>query len=208
MTTTEIDWQKWKTRLIEAGFVLLRFAKNPRQGMITLPDWDWPFLLVCQAIAAAASGLVSAIVRRDLLGFFIAPIFTPITSLVLTGFFAGVLFYLSDLWFQKPAHYHKLFTIVVFGSLPSMAISPVSSLFPPFQILGSAATLFLIYIAMTEVLNWDTKKSKQFIGALAVFHILIWAFNTSNLQKHSEAIRDRATPESLDILEKETSKGL
>ncbi len=202
-TDSKWVWQEWKLRFFEAGKILLQFIKNPIEGMRHLPNWDWPFLLVCQAIAAAASGVAAGIVSGSVSRLFAGLIFVPISNALVTAVLAGFFYYTFSFVFQQPSTFQRIYVNLVFAQIPSLVLFAISPLLPPLALLGPAATGILLLVGFVDNLGLDRRRiTRLLLGMYAVF-VVFWILNTISQRRSVEAFRDRATPESLDILEKE-----
>jgi len=196
-------WQEWKTRFFEAGRILLQFVKNPIEGMRHLPNWDWPFMLVCQAIAAAVAGVAAGIVSGSIARLFTGLIFVPISNALVTAVLSGFFYYTFSFVFQQPTSFQRIYLNLVFAQLPSLVLFAISPILPPLALLGPAATGLLLLVGLVDNLGLDRRKiTRLLLGMYAVF-VIFWIFNTISQRRSVEAFRDRATPESLDILERE-----
>ncbi len=193
----------WKVRLKDAGHLLLQFAKNPVEGMKQLPDWDWPFLLTCQAIAGASAGVGAGIVGRNFAQIFTGLVFVPISNALVTGVACGFFYYVFEYGFHRPARFHKIYTHLVFAQLPALAATILSPLVAPIWLLGIMATGFLLLVGFVHNLGQDRKSTFRMLSGIFAFLVVIWIFNSISQRRSIDAYREQATPESLDILEKE-----
>lgn len=193
----------WKRRLKDAGHLALTFARNPVAGMRELPDWDWPFLLTCQAIAAAVAGVGAGIVAGRFSQVITGLLFVPISNALMTAVIAGFFYYTFTFIFHKPASYHRVYTHLVFAQLPALIMFLVSPVLPPLMLFGPAAAAFLLLVGFQYNLGVERKPTFRLLVGLYLIFVVFWIFNSFNQKRQIEAYRDRATPESLDILEKE-----
>jgi hypothetical protein len=193
----------WKHRLKDAGRHLLKFAKNPVEGMRFLPDWDWPFLLTCQAIAAATSGVVAGIIAgsftRAIIGLLVVPISNALLSAAVAGFFYYTFIYV----FRRPAPYSRIYVHIVFAQLPALCLNAISPLLPPLIILGPLAAGLLLLVGFVDNLGLEKKPVLKMLAGLYAVFFIFWVFNSISNKRQVESFRNQATPESLDILEKE-----
>lgn len=195
--------EAWKIRLKNAGHLLLQFARNPVEGMRQLPDWDWPFLLTCQAISGAAAGVCAGVVARSFTQIFTGLIFVPITMALITGVAAGFFYYTFGYVFQRPASYHKIYTHLVFAQLPALAILIISPVLPPLSLLGPLAAGFLLLAGFVDNLGQDKRKTFKLLAGFYAAIVIFYIFNSINYRRQIETFRDQATPETLDTLERE-----
>jgi len=193
----------WKLRLKDAGFLILQFARNPVEGMRRLPDWDWPFLLTCQAIAAAVAGVGAGIVERQFTRIFTGLLFVPISNALVTAVISGFFYYTFAFAFHRPASFHRIYTHLVFAQLPALVMLIVSPVLPPLVLLGPLAAGFLLLVGFSDNLGQDRRQTFRLLAALYGIFVVFWIFSSVSQRRQIETFRERATPESLDILEKE-----
>lgn len=199
------NWVEIKAKLKEAVLTLPHFLRNPVQGMRNLPNWDWPELLILPPAFALACGLLKNLIDRDLMGFFIDIVISPLAAIVVTGIVAGWFFYGFKFVFHVEVPFRAIYTHLVFAAIPSQITNIGTKFLPPISVLGLAASIYLLYIGFTHNFALDGRKlRKMFIALFSVF--FLWhALQVFNRNYRSDGIRAKALPESLDILEKELS---
>jgi hypothetical protein len=198
-----LKWDRIKTEVIDSLKLLLTFAQNPVQGMKTLPNWPWLKLLILMGAFAAACGFLRGIVNRSFLDTLSGLFVYPISTLMMLAIFSGLFYYIFLFFFKREVSYKKIFTHLIFATLPAVLLSTVSYLLPPITILGSAIIGLLLLVGFVE--NFQLPKqaiTKLMIGLFLVYFI-IWIFSTISFQQKKDEFRMKALPESLDILEKE-----
>lgn len=203
MQETKFPWELWRQRLIDAGLLLLRFARNPIDGMRHPPEWDWPLMLVCQAIAAAVCGVAAGIVSKSIAGIFLGLIFSPITNALTTALITGFFYYTFTFILHKPASFQRIYMLLIFAQLPSLLIWAISPLLPPLVLLGAAATGLLLLVGFVDSLGQDRRTMVRLLAGIYAVFVIFWITNAISHRRQVEVFRDKATPESLDILEKE-----
>lgn len=198
-----LKWDRIRNEVIDSLKVLLDFARNPIQGMKTLPDWPWPKLLLLMGAFAAACGFLRGIVNRSFLDMLSGLLVYPISTLLMMAIFSGLFYYIFLFFFKREISYHRLYTHLTFASLPAVLLSTVSYLVPPITLLGSAAIGLLLIVGFVENFQMNRQKITKLIGGLFLIYFIIWIFSTISFQQKKEEFRMQALPESLDILEKE-----
>lgn len=196
-------WVETKAKLKEAILALPHFLRNPVQGMRQLPDWDWHTLLILPPAFALACGTIKNIIDRDFIGLFTDILISPLASIVVISLTTGLFYYLFKFAFEKDLPFRAIYIHVVFAALPAQITNIATKFLPPINILGLAATMYLLHSGFVHNFNVDSNKLKKlFTAGFAVF-VLWWAVQLFKVHYHSEGLRIKATPESLDILEKE-----
>jgi high-affinity Fe2+/Pb2+ permease len=198
-----INWVEIRARIQEAILALPHFIKNPVQTMKDPPHWDWPTQLILQggfvALCSFASGLIERRWLRALTGIFIA----PISNLLLCTIAAGLFYYVFLFWFQREFKFRQIYLLVLFAAIPSQIVSVVSGLFPPIQLVGLAATTWLLFIGFSENLGLERQRLRQLLVGMFAICLVYYGWHAYVQTQKREHQREKATPESLDILEKE-----
>ena len=198
-----MNWPHLRARLKEAVLVLPHFAKNPVQGMRQLPDWDWPTMLVLQGAFAAICAVLSNLIERDIIGAITGVIISPIAALLITAVFAGFFYYTFLFFFKREIPYRQIYLVLVFAAIPSQVTVVVASLIPPIVLIGVLGSMLLLFVGFTENFHLERLKTRNLLIGMTVIYLAFWGLQLFNYTSKHERMRLKATPESLDILEKE-----
>lgn len=200
---TSFEWTRFRHGIVQALRTLPHFLKNPVEGMRQLPDWDWPTLTTLQATFAAGCGLVGGIVERHFLtaivSFFIFPIVANAVNFILSGFF----FYVFMFAFKQHVDFRRIYTHLLFASIPVLLISIISPLVPLVNLVGLGAAGLLLIVGFTSNFGMPLKKVRNLIFGMFLAYAAMLVVQLITWRGGKESLRVRATPESLDILEKE-----
>ncbi len=199
----KIDWADIKARLREAVLILPNFFKNPVQGMRNLPHWDWPTMLILQGILAAVTTVLAQVIGRDYIGAVVGIVIAPITSYLILFIGSGFFYYLFMFFFQREIPYRQIYTHLLFASVPAALVSILTSFVPPVILLGLIATCLLLYVGFVDNFHLDRRKVRNVLIGLMIGYIVFWIFQIIRMTSRHDSMRLKATPESLDILEKE-----
>ncbi len=197
------NWPILRAKLKEAIFVLPQFFKNPVQGMRNLPSWDWPTVLVLQGAFAAVCSTLSNILERDIIGVFIGLLIAPLANYLLLAIGTGFFFYTFMFFFKREVPYRQIYLHMLFASIPAQIALIIANLIPPVFLIGAAAMLMLLYVSFVDVFYMDRAKAKRLLIGLMVIYAVFWATQLIRSSAKHERMRLKATPESLDILQKE-----
>ena len=201
-----INWPSIKAKLREAILVLPHFFRNPVEGMRTLPDWEWPETLILQAIFAAGIAFLSNLLDRDILGAITGLIIAPISFIALTGVGSGFFFYLFKFYFHRDVEFRKLYIHVLFAAIPIMLVSIVAFMLPPVLLIGACATALLLYVGFVSNFQLPQRKLRNVLIGLFAAYAIFWGLTLIGNNSRHKSMRMKATPESLDILEKELNE--
>jgi hypothetical protein len=203
MPFADLSYTHFKEIFLQALYALPRFLKNPIQGIKDLPEWEWPVVLALQAALGLVCGLLAALLSGSVLliitSIFIAPISTVVMNLILSGFF----YYTFLFFFKIEVSYKLIVTHLLFASFPVLVSNIIAPLVPLIGVLGVIASAYLLYIGFRANLNADEKRLRILMGGLVVIYILSFAGQMVRFHQPDQTMKTRATPESLDILEKE-----
>lgn len=198
-----INWTLIRAKVKEAVLVLPHFFKNPVQGMRTLPDWEWPEMLILEAAFAASCALISNLIERNIIWMITGIVIAPIATILVIGIGAGFFYYTFKFFFQREIPFRQIFQTLVFASIPLMLTGIVSPIIPPIVLLGCGAMMMLLYIGFTDNFHLERPRIKKLLIGLTLLYVAFWAFALVRTTSRHERMRMKATPESLDILEKE-----
>jgi hypothetical protein len=198
-----INWPSIRAKLREAILILPHFFKNPVQGMRTLPDWDWPTILILQGAFSAACALLANLVERDIFGMITGLVIAPVANYLMVSIGAGLFFYTFMFFFQREVPYRQIYVHLIFAAIPVQVVMIVAGYMPPILLLGAAAMMMLLYVGFTENFHLDRPKLKKLLLGLICLYALFWAVQIVRITSKQKGMRLKATPETLDILEKE-----
>lgn len=203
MTSSTSSFQHFKEIFLQALFALPRFIKNPIEGMRNLPDWEWPILISLQAVLGLICGLLTAILTRHLLMMITSVVVAPITTVAMNFILSGFFYYTFIFLFKSEIAYRRIFTHLLFASIPVLVCGIIASIVPVVDVIGVLGAACLLYVGFKENFRLDEKKLKILMGGIALFFVASTAFQMIRFHRPNETLKIRATPESLDILEKE-----
>jgi hypothetical protein len=193
----------YKAQAIECLKVLLKFLKNPVQGVRDLPNWDWATLVVFHTALAAAFGFLGGLISLRLGRVFSGLIIFPISTLFIVAVISGFFYYTFLFIYHRELDFKKLATLVVFANLPNIFLALLAYHVPPISLLGVAATGMLLIVGLTEMSQIEKKKVAQLVGGIVAIYLAFWIYGAISTSYERHTVKDFATPESLDILEQE-----
>ena len=203
----DINWPIIRAKLKEAVLTLPHFIKNPVRGMRMLPDWDWPTILILQAAFAAICGVLGNLLDRNILGMFTAIFLAPLGGFLVIGIGAGILYYIFMFGFQREIPYRQVYLHLFFAALPVSIVGIVSGIVPPIIIVGAAACMLLLFVSFVDVFQLERSKSRDLLLVMFGLYFIFWATQLVRTSNSHQKLLMKATPESLDILQKEMDLG-
>ena len=89
---------------------LMDFVKHPVEKIKILPDWNWTSLFTLHVVLSLISGVLAGLLKfnfyRILAGFFLMPVVSTITALLMSMF----LYYYFQFYENKTEHFKRIFT--------------------------------------------------------------------------------------------------
>jgi len=201
----KINWPQIRLKLREAVLVLPHFCKNPVAGMQNLPHWDWPTILILQGAFAAGCSVVTNILERDLLGVVFGLVLAPLAIYLVTAIGSAIFLYTFLFWFQRELPFQRIYLHLVFAAIPTQIVAIISGMIPPVLLIGAAASLLLLFVGFNHNFQLERPKLKKLLVGLMALYFAFWMVHILRVSSRQELRRLKATPESLDILEKELS---
>lgn len=171
--------------------------------MRTLPDWEWPEMLILQGAFAAACALIGNIIDRNILAMITGIVIAPLANLIATGIGAGFFYYSFKFFFQREIPFRQIYLTLVFATVPLLIVNIVAQIIPPIVLIGCVAMMMLLYIGFTDNFHLERARIKKLLIGLTLLYVLFWALALVRTTSRHQGMRLKATPESLDILEKE-----
>lgn len=193
----------YRAKLNDCVATLIRYLRNPVQAMRTLPDWDWIQLGAFHGAIAATCGLVSGLVTLRFAKIFSGIILFPISTTFLVMIASGFFYYTFLFVFHREMSFRKLVTVVVFANIPNLVLSIAAGYLPPMALVSMGVSSALLIVGLVEITNISRKSIVKLVGLLFGLYCIFWVYGVISSSQEKNSIKDMATPESLDILEKE-----
>jgi hypothetical protein len=156
---------------------LFKFIKHPVHGVAHLPDWSWGRLFWLQVSAAAVSGTLAALTKPNPFGILAGLIFSPFVSTLMVCFLTAFLYYYFQVFERRTVRSLKLFTLVIFSSLPFFIFQIASSLVPPVTLIGFAFSSMLLAVGLTENFLMEKRRAIRLVGVLFGVVVVMWIGN-------------------------------
>jgi hypothetical protein len=200
------NWPLIKQKLREDILALPQFFRNPVQGMRTLPQWEWPTILVLQACFALTCSVLANLMERDFLGMITGIVIGPVINVIMVGVVSGIFYYIFLFFFNRQVPYRQVYIHVLYSSIPVLIVSTVVFLVPPLVLVGSAAALLLLFVGFSDNFLIPKRPLRNLLIGIFAVHVVYWGFQQVQISSKHKTLRLKATPESLDILEKELTE--
>ncbi len=156
---------------------IIKYLRNPLTEIKTIPDWNWPTLLVTIITVSMVSGLLMGIIPpnffRIISGLIISPIVAVVTAFVSSLF----IYYYFQVFEKRTCSLKKIFTLVLFANIPFFIFQALSEMIPPISLVGFAFTSLITAVGLTENFNLEKRRSLRLVSILYAAVILIWIWN-------------------------------
>lgn len=156
---------------------VFKYLRNPLMEIKTLPDWNWPVLLVTLIGIAMGSGLLMGLIPpsffRIISGLIVSPIVAVVTAFVSSLF----IYYYFQVFEKRTCSLRKIFTLVIFANIPFFIFQSVAELVPPISLVGFAFTSLITAVGLTENFHLDKRRSLRLVTLLYGVVLLIWIWN-------------------------------
>jgi hypothetical protein len=180
--TTETD--SLRRQVEQTLKFLFEFLKHPLQRMTVLPDWGWSHLVFVvigtSIISGALNGIVSLNFFQFAYGLFVLPVTCLITNFVLTSF----LYYYFQVFEKRVVSFRKLWTLVIFASIPFFLFQAIASLIPPITLIGLAFSGFLLVVGLSENFSLEKKRALRLIILLYLMVFSVWLWDKFRFSSH------------------------
>lgn len=201
-----INWVQLRLKLREDIVALPHFFRNPVQGMRTLPQWEWPTILVLQGAFAIACSILANFLERDFFGLVTGIVVAPLTNYLMAAIVAGFFYYFFKFFFNREISYRQIYVHVLFASIPLLVISTVAFLLPPLILVGMTTSLLLLFVGFIDNFQLPKRPIRNLLIGILAVHVVYWGFQQVRTSSKHKTLRQKASPETLDILEKELNE--
>ncbi|MBC7741279.1 MAG: YIP1 family protein [Bdellovibrionaceae bacterium] len=166
-----------KVDLRELFRYLAEFVKHPKNRIAQLPDWNWPTLFTFQVILSICSGTIAGLIKLNIYRVAAGLILMPIVSTLAALGLALALYYYFQFVENRTESYRKIFTLVIFSSIPFNLFQILSEYFAPVTLIGFTFTALLALIGLRSNFQVTQNRAYQLIGGLYGLVLLAWVIN-------------------------------
>ena len=200
---SKFNWEYIKQTLREDLVVLPHFFRNPIQGMRHLPPWQWPTILILQGGFALVCSVIANLIVRDFFALLTGIVVVPIMNYMMVAVVSGFFYYFAKFRFHREVPFRAVYLNVLFASIPLVILTTVTSLVPPLVLVGCAAGLLLLFVGFVDNFQFPARPLRNLFLVIMTVYAAYWGFQQVSMSSKHKTLQKRASPESLDILEKE-----
>ncbi len=183
--TPQKNWRELVNRI-------LRFLRNPIQEIASLPDWEWPTLIIVTVVSAMASGILSGLIPPNFYRIMAGMILSPMVSLIMTTVMSVFFYYYFQLFENRTCSLRKIYTLVLFANIPFYIFQTIASLVWIITPVAFAFTAFIMVVGLVENFQMEKKRAMRLIGIILGAVVVIWAWNRIDLGRLDRTMSNSA----------------
>jgi hypothetical protein len=163
--------------LKEEASRLIKYLKNPIEGIHTLPDWSLQQTFFRQSGLAIFSGGLSGLLSFQFFAFLYGIFLFPIIAIVVTPVLALFFYYYFQIFERKTVSYKKLYTLVVLANIPFLIFHILSNYIAVINLVGTAMTGLILVVGLNHNFAMEKRRAVRLVSILYITLALIWAYN-------------------------------
>ena len=202
-SSTTFDWQKYRLHLKEILLFLPHYFRSPVQSMRSLPNWEWTTILLLHGLFGALVGLVSGVLKANLLSVLFNPIISAVSALLIGILGAAFLFYFSLFYLNRKLDLQRLYVLVALASLPMLSLRVLSFIGSPINLIGFFVTCLLTVVGLVENFAIERKIAIRLMGGVFALFFVFWVAGVVVGSRSSVDRKESIKPESMDQLQRE-----
>ncbi|WP_295903899.1 YIP1 family protein [uncultured Bdellovibrio sp.] len=162
---------------------IINYLRHPIEKIKTLPEWNWPVLIITLIVLSMASGVLTGLVPpnffRIMGGFIISPIVGVVTTFIGSLF----IYYYFQVYEKRTCSLRKIFTLVLFANIPFFVFQVGSEMIPPITLVGFAFTALLMAVGLTENFQMEKRRSIRLVTILFAIVFILWLWNRIDISR-------------------------
>lgn len=159
---------------------LIEFIKHPIQKISTLPDWNWPSLLVVHLVLSIVSGVLAGLLKFNFYRVAAGLLLMPIVSTVSVFMMSLFLYYYFQFFENKVENFRKIFTLVVLSSIPFYLFQVISEYFSAISLIGFAFASLLSIVGLCDNFRVERIRAYRVVGIVFALVVIAWLGNKLN----------------------------
>lgn len=162
---------------------ILNYLRHPIEKIKSLPDWNWPLLIMTLVTLSIISGVVTGLVPPNFFRIMGGIIVSPIVGVVTTFIGSLFIYYYFQVFEKRTCSLRKIFTLLLFANIPFFIFQVGSELLPPITLVGFAFTAMLMAVGLTENFQMDKRRALRLVTILFAIVFLIWLWNRIDISR-------------------------
>ncbi|AFY01244.1 Yip1 family protein [Bdellovibrio bacteriovorus] len=162
---------------------IINYLRHPVEKIKTLPDWNWPLLIMTLVALAIISGVLTGLVPPNFFRIMGGIIVSPIVAAVTTFIGSLFIYYYFQVFEKRTCSLRKIFTLVLFANIPFFIFQVGSELLPPITLVGFAFTALLMAVGLTENFQMEKRRALRLVTILFAIVFIIWLWNRIDISR-------------------------
>ena len=165
----------WLNEALEIKRHLNQFLRHPTREIKQIPDWPWHRILGLQIGIAALTGFLARLFEhKNIVSIIAGLILSPILTLITIGITSLFFYYCFQIFARKTVSLRKMFTVVLFASIPWFIIKILANYLPPLVPVGLAYADFLLVKGFIHNFQIDRLLSIKIVLTLFASIFVLW----------------------------------
>ncbi|CAE79434.1 Yip1 family protein [Bdellovibrio bacteriovorus] len=162
---------------------IINYLRHPVEKIKTLPDWNWPLLIMTLVALSILSGVLTGLVPPNFFRIMGGIIVSPMVAAVTTFIGSLFIYYYFQVFEKRTCSLRKIFTLVLFANIPFFIFQVGSELLPPITLLGFAFTALLMAVGLTENFQMEKRRALRLVTILFAIVFIIWLWNRIDISR-------------------------
>lgn len=162
---------------------ITNYLRHPVEKIKTLPDWNWPLLMITLISMSIASGVLTGLVPPNFFRIMGGVIISPIVGVVTTFIGALFIYYYFQVFEKRTCSLRRIFTLILFANIPFFIFQVGSEILPPITLVGFAFTALLMAVGLTENFQMEKRRALRLVTILFAIVFIIWLWNRIDISR-------------------------
>lgn len=162
---------------------IINYLRHPVEKIKTLPDWNWPLLMITLISLSIASGVLTGLVPPNFFRIMGGIIVSPVVGVVTTFLGALFIYYYFQVFEKKTCSFRRVFTLILFANIPFFIFQVGSEILPPITLVGFAFTALLMAVGLSENFQMEKRRALRLVTILFAIVFIIWLWNRIDISR-------------------------
>lgn len=162
---------------------IINYLRHPVEKIKTLPDWNWPLLMITLISVSIVSGVLTGLVPPNFFRIMGGIIISPIVGVVTTFIGSLFIYYYFQVFEKRTCSLRRIFTLILFANIPFFIFQVGSEILPPITLVGFAFTALLMAVGLTENFQMEKRRALRLVTILFAIVFIIWLWNRIDISR-------------------------
>ena len=159
------------------------YLLHPVEKIKSLPDWNWPVLILTLICLSMGSGVLTGLVPPNFFRLLGGIIISPIVGIVITSISSLFIYYYFQVYEKRTCSLRKIFTLILFANIPFFIFQIASEIVPPITLVGFAFTALLLAVGLNENFQMEKRRAVRLAAIMFAVVFIIWLWNRIDISK-------------------------